>query len=164
MRKKDVQVIKKTEPISILEPLVIALGYELKKKETDGQLFKPKNANELGLMTEEELKTKMIMIDEELQSAAKKMQNTKNCLLEHFKKEGPTEFTRSLFSGTTIPENRVQIFSETHFDLEKQKGYIDILLKEKRKQRIMQSFSDNEIESIEIVQGPVGLQLRVKVK
>jgi len=151
----------KKEPINILKPIIEALGYKLEKKQSHKEMVKPGNLDELKKMTEEELKTKMLSISEEIEMQNKKMSTIKNNLLDYFKKEGPTEFTRTLFSGTAIPTNRVNIISGKLRDLQLQKEYIEILMKDRRKQRIISIFSDEEIKSIEVGQGPVGTVMQV---
>jgi len=160
VRKSEI----KKEPIDLLKPIIEALGYELNKKKRQDEIIKPSNADELEKLIEEELKTRMTIVNEEIMAAEKNLANTKNDLLEHFKKEGPTEFTKALFSGTAIPVNRLNIVSDNLNDLKLQKGYIEILLKEKRKQKIIATFSDCSINSIDIVQGPVGTIMQIKVE
>ena len=106
----------------------------------------------------------MLNLSEEVKEQSKRVSTIKNNLLDYLKKEGPTEFTRTLFSGTEIPVNRVNVISGKLRDLKLQKDYIDVIMKDRRKQRIMSTFSEEEIQNIEVGQGPVGTIMQVVVE
>ena len=157
------ETIRKKEPIDILKPLVEGLGYKVEKKKSSIERLPPKNMIELSAMSEEELKNKAIAIDEEVKALEKEISDIRGKLFEHFKKEGPTEFTRTLFSGTAVPFNRINIFSDEHYELKVQKDYIVSLLNEKRKSKLISIFAEDKVKSLAIEQGAMGPVLNLRV-
>lgn len=118
--------------------------------------------NETENMTEEELKQKYLAIDEELKIIDRKIAEIKSKLLSQLNKDGPNEFTKEVFSGTTIQPNRINIHSETQKLLQEEKEQINKLLKEKKRKRIIESF-DGDIKDIKLSPGSMGVVLTVKI-
>ena len=114
-------------------------------------------------ITEEELKQKYVIIDEELKVAERNAVEIKGKLLADLNKEGPSELTKELFSGTTVQPNRINVLSETVKALQDSKETITKLLKEKKRKRLIESFA-GEIKSVELTPGSMGIVMHVLIK
>lgn len=119
--------------------------------------------DEFENMTEEELKQRYVTIDEELKIAERNATEIKGKLLADLNKEGPSELTKELFSGTTIQPSRISILSETVKVLQDSKETIKNLLKEKKRKRMIESFA-GDIKNIEITPGSMGPVMTVTVR
>lgn len=147
--------------LEFLTELADSLGYKLIRKEQEIITQKPKNAAELNKKSEDELKNRLKQIMEEQEATNKKLVGIREKLSKYFIEQGPTEFTKCLFSGTTIPSSRIIVSSRKMKQLDVELDYINGLLSRIRQKNVISNIED--VEEIEIGYGAMGPILKVDI-
>jgi hypothetical protein len=163
---KQQQNKNETDAIDIIKQIANLAGYNLIPKEhrIDGEIKVPSNVSQLKNMSEEELKQRILIITEDINSRNKKINSTKQKIVDYLNKEGPNDMTKAMFIGNSIPESRVNIIDETQRELALELDYIEAMLNKMRKQRILKSFSGDNVVDFVVEQGSMGMVMKVFIK